>query len=137
MILILSLIIGLSAKGQATKKQIYFPADTINVEKSSRMVLIDIEGPFICYALLCNCVAPYLRYPAFGYNKERIEVKIVATRPKVPFIAIPDLLDLIKKHGNSFDDNIRLHIVEPLQGGKFKVIDKIKYFKQQIDTVVN
>lgn len=102
------------------KKQIYFVADTLSLDKYNRFIEAGSEGQMGYYVFYCKCIAPNNNYLTFSYKKIEYETQILNKKPDYKYSSLKDLLDIVTKSQSNFDDQYDLFITEKLPDNKYK-----------------
>lgn len=132
----LSLVLINTAFSQEDKKNIYFLADTINISKENRALDIMWTTPFH-YSFVFNTPykAPYYNFLEFSclVDKKNPSAKIKAKKPNYAYLTIKELLDIVREHLQSFDENYNFYITELLPDNKYQT-RKVKLMPQSSPT---
>ncbi|MBB6274086.1 hypothetical protein HDF26_004559 [Pedobacter cryoconitis] len=102
------------------KKQVFFIADTLSSNINNRFIEIGKEGQMGYYVLYCKCIIPYDNYVTFKYKINKSTVQIVNRKPESKYSSVKELLDLLTKSQNNFDNQYELFITEKLPNDKYK-----------------
>lgn len=92
-------------------------ADTLSSGINNRFLEIGEEGQMGYYVLYCKCVIPHDNYVTFTYKNN---IQIVNKKPESKYSSLKELLDLLTKSQNNFDDQYELFITEKLPNNKYK-----------------
>ncbi|MFD0939936.1 hypothetical protein [Pedobacter boryungensis] len=134
--LILLSIVHKDLKAQEDKN-LYFLADTVNIPKDQRLLNINKSVPFTLYEkkyeFFCKCLPPFKQNLMFFYiNTQRgSKEEIFYAKPIHNYLSWQELMALIEKHQNAFDQKYNLYIVEVLPGKRYKMnlVKLAKYSK--------
>ena len=102
------------------KKQLFFIADTLSSNVNNRFLEIGEEGQMGYYVLYCKCIVPHDRYVTFTYKINKSAIQIVNKKPESKYSSLKELLDLLTKAQNNFDNQYDLFITEKLPNNKYK-----------------
>ncbi len=111
---------------QTEDNNLYFLADTVNIPKEQRIVSINKAVPSTLYEneyeFFCKCISPYQKNLVFFYinTDKHGKENILKKKPNYRFISWKELMMLVEKYQNNFDNKYNLHIVETLPGNRYK-----------------
>lgn len=120
------LLLVFSKPIKAQDNNLYFMVDTISIPKKQRIVEINKTVPSTLYEneyeFFCKCIAPYKKNLVFFYidTKNNVQENLFHTKPNQKYISWQELIELIEKHQNNFDQRYNLHIVERLPNNRYK-----------------
>lgn len=124
-----ALCTNVNGQGQ-NRKVVHFLVDTLNTPQNSRLIEIGIEGGISYYSFLCKCVPPYQMYPTFTYNKKKW-LDPVDEAPVGTYVSWIEFSKLLKTHGNHFQNEYKLIIVERLPDRRYKVVNELYWVPQE------
>jgi len=106
---------------QSSQKDVYYLADTLDLDPLNKILSIEREGNFDVYVFLCRCLkCKEHSYQAFIYDLKKAKTDRFLQLPSHKYLSWKELENMLYEKQTNFDGFYSLHIVERLPDGTYK-----------------